>query len=502
VGYDTTVVNNGYDDAVAAASWTYPSVRQPGNWDDLIAAAPSVALMANVQCENCHGPQVSGASGGAHMVTMSTGSTVPMNTRISYGAEVCAQCHASGSDYNIVSQYFTTNPDTGFGHANMSAAKVNAVGTSAFSCARCHSAQGFVQYIAQLNAGNIGTLPTSLTDQYSADNIQPITCVACHDPHDATNPVQLRLYGNISKLPSGFAVYGLGKGALCVACHNSRLGAQTGSSTLTYLHEDGESYNSGNPISYSIPHQSTQGDVLMGRNAYFMGAGNLPLISQHASVTDSCVGCHMVKNPQSRQVNGETRVNEHVMFIRDENRAVFCSGCHATTDGSALAAGTDSLLQQLQTKMGTAIKTKVNGFSGGIVRVRAYDPATDYYSSTSSGTSNVMLDIVANPVTSIEVLEIHGQMGAFLTFANPVMIPFVDGSGTPAPSKSMTSFGVQLVSLKDTQATPVALYALSGNMIRAGWNYFLIQYDASRGIHNPTFATSVVKNALAKDLSN
>src|SRR5207248_2207038 len=140
-------------------------------------------------------------------------------------------------------------------------------------------------------AGTIGSLTRNLTEVTSA-NAQPVTCVACHDPHDAKNPNQLRLYGDTPLLPGGFAGYGMGKGALCLSCHNSRNGAQTGSSTLTYLHEDGEKYNAGNPTGYSAPHQACQGDVFEGRNAYFMGT-TLPAVSRHSAVEDTCVGCHM-----------------------------------------------------------------------------------------------------------------------------------------------------------------------------------------------------------------
>ncbi len=48
----------------------------------------------------------------------------------------------------------------------------------------------------------------------------------------------------------------------------------------------------------------------------------------------------------------------------------------------------------------------------------------------------------------------------------------------------------------------VVVYALSGNFVHAGWNYFLIHGDGSRGLHNPSFATAVLNTTLAKDLSN
>jgi hypothetical protein len=89
-----------------------------------------------------------------------------------------------------------------------------------------------------------------------------------------------------------------------------------------------------------------------------------------------------------------------------------------------------------------------------------------------------------------------------LHFAQPITVPFVDAAGNPAPSKSLTSFGVQMGAIKDNQATPAVLYALSGNLVRAGWNYFLVEGDQSKGLHNPSFVAAVLNTTLRKDLSN
>ena len=54
---------------------------------------------------------------------------------------------------------------------------------------------------------------------------------------------------------------------------------------------------------------------------------------------------------------------------------------------------------------------------------------------------------------------------------------------------------------KYVAATPAAIYALSGNFVRAGWNYFLVEGDQSEGLHNPSFVTAVLNATLARDLS-
>ena len=506
VGFDDGAANKGFDDAAGAANWSMP-VMGGTNWDKVVANYPEVARLANIQCESCHGPQDSTA----HTKTWdaSQQSQPFQSPRISYAAENCATCHAAGA-HHIYSEWSTLG-EGGMGHGNRAALPlgVGATGLSA-SCGRCHVAQGYTLYAAALNQGQIGLdskNPKLAT--ITPASAQPVTCVACHDPHDATNPNQLRFYGDTPNLPSGFAGHGMGKGALCLTCHNSRNGAQlladgkTSSLTLTYLHEDGEAYNSGNPTGYSAPHQADQGDVYLGRNAYFLGAA-MPMASKHTAIQDTCVGCHMTLQPKGYLSHGAPARSGHLFRIEEADQQALCANCHGSAvDGAGIQGQVEAQLAALAAKMSNAVKAKINGFAGGLVRVRVWDPATDLYSSNSTTSlSNVVLDVVANPVTSVSVEEVHGQVGFILNFATAITVPFVDAAGNPVPNKAMTSFGVQLGAIKDNQATPAALYALTGNLVRAGWNYFLVEGDQSKGLHNPSFVNAVLNATMQKDLSN
>jgi Carboxypeptidase regulatory-like domain/Doubled CXXCH motif (Paired_CXXCH_1) len=494
-GYDPAAASGGFDDVASTLGWTFPAPAA-GKWNDVPA---ELKQLANIQCENCHGPQ-----GANHTATEVLGNSRSLlSPRISYSAEMCGTCHGRTSHHKYA-EWATLGPD-GIGHSNRAGAKLGAGATGLnASCGRCHVAQGYVTYVGQLKAGTIGSLSATNPAKPLADvtlaNAEPVTCAACHDPHDATNPNHLRVFMNTPQLPSGFAVFGAGKGALCATCHNSRNGAQSGSQTLTYLHETGETYNAGNPTGYSAPHQADQSDVFFGRNAYFM-AGRLPMVSRHAAVEDTCVGCHMAKNPQTFLSHGAPAAKNHRFRIDKADFGTFCAECHGEgVNGEGIQGQVEAGLAAVASAMGNAVKAKINGFAGGLVRVRAWDEATDFYSSTSA--SNLVLDVVANPVTSVGIEEVHGQIGFVLHFAQAITVPFVDASGAPAPSRSMTSFAVQMGALKDNQATPVALYSTSGNMVRAGWNYFLIEGDGTEGIHNPSFALAVLAATQAVDLSN
>ncbi|HEU4731404.1 MAG TPA: carboxypeptidase regulatory-like domain-containing protein [Kofleriaceae bacterium] len=537
VGFDDGISNHGFDDV--AGSWAMPAMAST-NWDSLVAAKPELARMANIQCESCHGPQGRINANGqldideeAHTRTrIANGQERPfLSPRISYASENCATCHAAGA-HHLYSEWNTLG-EGNMGHASR-VGMTRGVSTTGLnsSCGRCHVAQGYTLYADALNSGKIGLAALAAKDVDPADplkdplkqvttaNAEPVTCVACHDPHDATNPNQLRFYGNTPKLPSGFAGFGMGKGALCVTCHNSRNGAQLNDATLTltYLHEDGELYNAGNPTGYSAPHQADQGDVFLGHNAYFLGA-SMPMTSKHAAIEDTCVGCHMTLQPKGYLSHGAPTPSGHLFRIEEADQQKLCANCHGSAvNGEGIQGQVEAQLAALAAKMGNAVKTKINaiGTAGGQVRVRAWDEASDLYSSTSA--SDLVVNVKDNPVTAVGIEEIHGQIGFVLTLTSDITITYVDSAGKPKLTVTGKTFGVQMGALMDNPAppaTPAALYKYTATdaannpipcttcrMVRAGWNYFLVEGDQSKGLHNPSFVNAVLNATLAQDLSN
>ena len=505
-GYDLGASNGGFDDAARTAGWSLPAVLASGNFAALVASAPGVARLSGVQCEACHGPQGGRLPLTYHQYTGAGYAGTYQSPRISFAAEVCATCHADGTMAHRYTEWASTDPATGWGHANRAGAVLGAAATISNHCGRCHSAQGAVQYVDQLGAGNVGNL--AVTAGVTAATAEPVTCVACHDPHSAANPAQLRVSGDAPLLPAGFAAPGLGEGALCAICHNSRNGVQTSSPTATYLHEDGETYNAGNPTGFSTPHQSCQADVFAGRNAYFLGAAT-PMLSPHASVAETCVGCHMRNNPQTHLAEGAVTVSDHAFRIGPDQADRLCAACHgAGASAAGIQGSIASRLASLSAKLRAAVMAKAAGT--GVITVVAWDAASDLYSIAPGATRNpanltpVQVDLNQNPLVSAVPEEIHGQIGFLLTLTSAISIQYVDPTtGAPSGSPKVTrSFGVQLGSLKDSSPTPAALYALGGNLVRAGWNYFLLEGDQSLGVHNAPFASAVLNATLAKDLSN
>ncbi|HUZ05893.1 MAG TPA: cytochrome c3 family protein, partial [Candidatus Paceibacterota bacterium] len=161
VGYDTNTnaVNGGFDDVAAALGWTFPTVLTNGNWAAMQANYPQLANLANIQCENCHGP------GSQHAALL--GNTTATNwpsVAVSYDSGDCAQCHDDMPNHSHVAEWnnslhaITTRDPAG-----------NA------SCVGCHTGKGFVQRIDGVT-NNIDTAYV------------PINCQTCHEPHGDTMP--------------------------------------------------------------------------------------------------------------------------------------------------------------------------------------------------------------------------------------------------------------------------------------------------------------------------
>ncbi|HUI67189.1 MAG TPA: carboxypeptidase-like regulatory domain-containing protein [Nitrospirota bacterium] len=476
-GYDLAkmAANDGFDDMMAAESFKYQ--KATGAWAAMLASAPNTARRANIQCENCHGPQDTGSTDVAHARISGTLSSDLAGTtvRVDYSTEVCAACHSSGTGHHYVSEWRTLNPDTNKGHSNMN--QFDATGylghakSTDGSCARCHTAEGFVAYVSQLATGNSGTLPASVIT-WTKDNAHVQTCTACHDPHNDTNENQLRISDSIQMTMAGFGVDGVGKGAICMACHNNRNGLQcasaptgTGAGTgtcpggnlsptgLTFLHEDTDAYA---PLMLDTPHDAAQAEVLMGRDFFFMGT-SLPMLSKHANVKDTCVGCHMTLNPQTHLSHGVPATSSHVFYIKDADVPTLCANCHSSNvDGAAIQAYVEDQMLVLGQKMSANMLSRL--------------PATFYISKaawTLAGTTSITY-----------------SNGTFYFNGTPGNIT----SGTKATLSTLTT----------DAAGNIPVFGPNDILKKGNWNWMMLERDGSLGIHNPSFVQQVLTNSIGQ----
>lgn len=456
VGFDQAPLanNNGFDDVASKYGWVFPTTLVPMNWSNMMAQYPTVAALANIQCENCHGPNNSLAHGG---------SSVQLAERVGWSAGVCNQCHDAPTHHIMGTQWEQS------AHAQydlaMSEGTIQGMGSSAAHCGRCHSAQGFGAYLNQIATygftGATSNLGFGLLTQsnlagigLTVSQVQPQTCQACHDPHDASLPHQLREY-NTTILAAGFTVNSVGAGAICMQCHNTRNGLHNDSVKLT---------------NYSAPHTPSQADILMGENSYFTGITGTTTIfvSKHANISDTCATCHMELNPN----NPGVAAYSHEFYIPNAEQGQLCANCHGSgVNGYALQTEVQSLLNQLQTKLSNDVMAGINV------------SATSGYTIWASNTQ-----IIATPVTAAAFSEVHGQQGYQLWDSNGVTYTLAMGSITATTSGGSTSFPVFPL---NSVANPTAT-----TLVKAGWNYALVEGEGSFGIHNPTYVLSILNNTL------
>ena len=474
VGFDLKASNNGADDQSDYQAFVDSGIMHNTSataWATVLSDYPKFASETNIQCENCHGPNNS---------PVHPGNSAVRNT---YSSEVCGSCHGEPLRHGRYQQWQDSAvTPKGNGHANFETALSE--GTNG-SCTVCHSAQGFIYWDT---LGYDATKATISADQMkalniTADTVQPQTCQTCHDPHDVgttsgdANDATVRVMGDTPKLQAGYVATGLGRGAICLVCHNQRRG----------LHNDANA-----PTSYSGPHEPTQADILMGQSVYFVTVGQR---SKHADVKDSCAGCHMDKTPPPADLSYQLGGTNHMFLAAID----ICSQCHGTaiSDGTAIQSAFDTAMTSLDETIADAAIAKLNGFAA--IKVRAYDLKTDLYSSSTATVANVTIPTATNKIKDIEVTSIHGQISFTITLTTPITINWVAATGEAAGSTTTDTFGVQLQALQD--GTGALVYVKTSNMVKAIWNFLLLEQDLSKGVHNPSFETAVIAATKIVDLT-
>lgn len=478
VGWNPNATNGGIDDALG-----YPNfltqftsngtdfVSKPGNWTKLLATIPDVAKLANVQCENCHGPN---------------GTTLHFNgqvdaARVSLSADVCAVCHGEPARHARFQQWQDS------GHSNYSLALDEATvenrGATAGHCGRCHSAQGFLEWIDQgdltkviQGANGNATVPELTALGLTENTVHPQTCTTCHDPHaegttsGKPNNATVRIMDNTSLLPAGFAALGVGRGAICITCHNTRNGA----------HND----EVGKPTNYTAPHTPAQGDVLMGQNAYFVPIG---VRSPHSFIKDTCTTCHMELTPPPAEFSFSGAGTNHTFTPS----LTICVQCHGVFDGGTLQESAELEIKALAATMSKYLLAKIT--AAGTIFIQDYTPHT--LNGVTYDLKSGKVQVAASNVDAVvEPTEPHGQQGFVVKFKSLVNFTY-SPPGQTSHTLSLTQAAVQLGDFTTDGTTKVI--PADNVLVRAGWNYFLIHGDNSKGVHNPSFTFGSLSAAKA-----
>ncbi|MEW5876521.1 MAG: hypothetical protein AB1751_00445 [Acidobacteriota bacterium] len=434
VGYDTSVNNGGIDDADKWQDFLNSGLLThtgPNNWAQILAQFPEVAKRANIQCENCHGPQNSEAHarGGSY--------------RTSLSSDVCAYCHGEPPRHGRFQQWQLS------GHANYELAGEEGMSGS---CAPCHTGNGFLAWAKNNFQGS------SVQVTWTAEEVHPQTCQTCHDPHDVgttsggpTTNAKVRVMGETPTLAAGFKVTNAGSGALCMVCHNGRRGLR-----------DDAHYNLADVA--RAPHQGPQTDILVGRNMYFVEVGTP---GYHSMLPDTCVDCHMEKTPPPDIISYNRGGTNHTFYASK----TICSNCHTAVTAEAVQSKVATKMEELKAAVeGKLLEAMAAQLSlgkkidiGGLATINSIGQIKHLELTESHGrqaiqvtlADNTVLDVVT--LNSVKVVPPTGSAVEILRVADPAvakagwnyfMVELDRSHGVHNPSFVMRALDLSLLALK------------------------------------------------------
>ncbi len=277
--------------------------------------------LAGVQCENCHG------AGGPHLRDPLNKNFTPT---ISIKADVCGACHQDSHHPNFEQWSESAHSEV------TEAVAEDLIEGGAFvnNCGQCHS--GDVFYQSRIKGE---TVAEDAFVDLTPEDLTPITCAICHNPHqrtgnaaapDTDRDYQLRFKQAVSPTPSNTIEDATNPARfnLCGQCHHSR-----GRAWDTTSRE---------------PHHSLQANVY---------AGEMPLpednpeplvlsrVSVHSFAAEQCSTCHMYR--QDFQSEEAPAISGHNFTVN--NGGCAASGCHPSAEAAIAAQAT------LQTEVETRL---------------------------------------------------------------------------------------------------------------------------------------------------
>ncbi len=293
----------------------------------------TTAALAGVGCEACHGPARD------HVMNVNEEDLRPP---VTLSATLCGQCHTGAHQPN----FDEWSESAHAGIEEHVAEGILAGGGQVASCGQCHSGDVFFTIAVEGGAPN----PTDFLNK-TAEDLTPITCVICHNPHQRTNNAaepedgrdfQLRFPEVVVPFPTNTvaATTDPTRFNLCGQCHHSR-GRTWVDSTRG-------------------PHHSVQSNVYTGEMP-MPDTGDEdpdPLVSSrgspHLLAREQCATCHMYRQDfQSEQAPAIAGHTFQVNYLGCIN-----AGCHNTsaaqiqTRGDLYRANTEERIDDIKTRLG------------------------------------------------------------------------------------------------------------------------------------------------------
>ncbi|GEM_PF-5069713 len=496
VGYNGSASSGGFD-ALASLlgfSWSDQTYQKFLNSFDK-TSSHYLPKLANVQCENCHGP------GASHSVD--DGKIASSSAQ----QGVCGQCHFQASAW-MNSDHNTTGVAHGSGSYQIS-------WLTNSSCARCHTSQGFAAYVE----GGEAAVVTAVANLEKGAFVS-VACAACHDPHDATNDHQLREKGNVTMITDGSTV-DAGKAAVCYTCHdgfynygehacNAAGAASTAAGTdlcedldntaITYSRQ--AHYNpqapvlEGKQILNDLGGDGTE-DFALDENSFHSSAAfTLAAVSGNPDLENTnnkCVTCHMAPGPSPTE-EGYLHLGGHAFKLQSGHGL---SHLQPDEPDEPSTPGTEGSLEY--TAACTTCHTSLTTFNRTARADYDGNGSIDGIQDEIKG----LLYTVAKMIYYIDhtcTLGGVGGVGTSCTVHDNLTSTGTSGFGTTCdgalpdfayPTLCTGTINVGTIGYKST--TGVGFFKSSPIIRRATWNYNSIVRDGSLGVHNAAYTIKTLQ---------
>jgi hypothetical protein len=406
--------------------------NQPGGFDSL-ATTPQ---LAGVGCESCHG------SGSSH-VNISGRTYHPANT---VASEVCGGCHQNpqGTTY----EEWTTS-----GHAAVSPGVAGSMSDTPagrdrmMRCGPCHSAAARMTMLNDLDMRHLGMTNALVMPTAHDAATYGVTCAVCHDPHSRINSHQLRN----PLFSTNF--FSLSVGSTSVSQYSTNVLGQITTNLLYFNTDFAAQYSAGVQICAQChnqrgaawtdtsrpPHHSPQYNLLIGDVGL---PGGVSMMGAHGlRVTNQCTQCH---------VHGQ---EANPAFPVSETNTVYT---------------------------GHSFRMTLNGCS-----------VTGCHSSTNTAASMIAATSVD---TTNRIAEVVRLLNTWATTKSPPALRLVYGQYAweyTSPGQLSNPTGTNSITGPDAAGQALIPEAIR----KARFNLYLVEHDASKGVHNADYARHLLHNA-------